>query len=155
MKNTIVTFIIASTFLAGTFLTGCQSSAEKVDDAQSKVVDAKQDLKEVQRKAAEDAQKAANAEEWRIFKAESEVKIKANETRIAELKDKMRTSGKTLGALYAENINALEQKNKAMQVRMDAYDKGQSDWASFKREFNHDMDELGQALKDFTVNNKK
>jgi len=30
-----------------------------------------------------------------------------------------------------------------------------SDWQSFKREFNHDMDELGHSLKDFTVDNKK
>jgi hypothetical protein len=38
---------------------------------------------------------------------------------------------------------------------MDTYEKKQSDWESFKREFNHDMDELGQALKDLTVDNKK
>ena len=31
----------------------------------------------------------------------------------------------------------------------------QSNWESFKREFNHDMDEIGQALKDLTVDNKK
>jgi hypothetical protein len=26
-------------------------------------------------------------------------------------------------------------------------------WDNFKREWNHDMDELGTALKDFTVRN--
>jgi hypothetical protein len=36
-----------------------------------------------------------------------------------------------------------------------AYDKNQTDWEKFKREFNHDMDELGKSLKDLTVNNKK
>jgi hypothetical protein len=30
-----------------------------------------------------------------------------------------------------------------------------SDWQSFKREFNHDMDELGNAFNNLTVNNKK
>lgn len=29
------------------------------------------------------------------------------------------------------------------------------DWESFKREFNHDVDELGQALKDLTVDNEQ
>jgi DNA-directed RNA polymerase subunit N (RpoN/RPB10) len=35
-----------------------------------------------------------------------------------------------------------------------AYEKSQSDWEAFKREFNHDMEELGKALKDLTVDNK-
>jgi hypothetical protein len=39
---------------------------------------------------------------------------------------------------------------------MDTYkNDANSNWQSFKREFKHDTDELGQALKDFTVNNKK
>jgi uncharacterized protein YeaO (DUF488 family) len=38
---------------------------------------------------------------------------------------------------------------------MDAYEKTQSDWEEFKREYNHDMEELGAALKDFRVNNRK
>jgi hypothetical protein len=42
-----------------------------------------------------------------------------------------------------------------MKARIDAYDKSQSDWESFKREFTHDMEGLGQALNDLTVNNKK
>jgi len=42
-----------------------------------------------------------------------------------------------------------------MRARLVAYEKSQSNWESFKREFNHDMDEIGQALKDLTVDNKK
>ena len=42
-----------------------------------------------------------------------------------------------------------------MNARIAAYDKSQSDWESFKREFSHDMDGLGQAINDLTVNNKK
>lgn len=30
-----------------------------------------------------------------------------------------------------------------------------SDWQSFKEEFKHDTDEIDQALKDLTVDNKK
>jgi hypothetical protein len=33
--------------------------------------------------------------------------------------------------------------------------KNQSDWVSFKREFNHDMDEIGKAFEDLTIDNKK
>ncbi len=146
---------VSTMFVASTFLTSCQSEAQKSETAQTKVQDAKADLKEAQTDAAVAAQKAATAEEWKVFKTDSEAKIKANEVRIAELKDKMKASGKTMDAVYAKNIDLLEQRNKDLKSRMDAYEKGQSDWESFKREFNHDMDELGVALRDLTVNNKK
>jgi hypothetical protein len=42
-----------------------------------------------------------------------------------------------------------------LQTRMDNYEHSKTDWESFKTEFNHDMEGLGQALKDVTVNNKK
>ena len=67
----------------------------------------------------------------------------------------MKKTGKVVDAVYAENIAVLEQKNRDMRARVDAYEKSQNGWDSFKREFDHDMDELGQALKDLTVNNKK
>jgi len=141
---------------AGVFFSSCQSSAQKSDTAEAKVMDAKQDLQEAQKDANIAAQKAVDAEEWKVFKADTELKIKDNDTRIAELKAKMKTSGKKLDAAYVESIDVLEQKNKDLKNRMDAYSNNtQSDWNSFKREFNHDMDELGKALKDLTVNNKK
>ena len=83
------------------------------------------------------------------------LKIKENEVRIAELKVKMKKPGKILDPLYEKKIEMLEQKNIDLKAKMEAYEKNQSDWESFKREFNHDMDELGSALKDLTVDNKK
>jgi chromosome segregation ATPase len=155
MKN--ITFIIAVTMMlmAGAGLTSCETSGQKVDNAKSDVQDAKQDLRDAQNDANAEAQKAAYAEEWRVFKLETNVKIQENENRIAELKAKMKNTGKTLDALYAKNVDALEQRNQELKARLSAYDKGQSDWESFKREFNSDMDGLGQAFSDLTVNNKK
>jgi len=50
----------------------------------------------------------------------------------------------------------LRKKNKRLKEKLDSYkNDADSDWHSFKREFNHDMDELGHSLKDFTVDNKK
>ena len=141
---------------AGMFFTSGESSAQKSDKADAKVLDAKQDLKEAQNDATVAAQKAASAEEWKVFKSEIDVKIKENDMQIAKLKAKMKSSGKKLDAVYVENIDVLEQKNKDLKNRLDAYGNNtQNGWDSFKREFNHDMDELGKALKDLTVNNKK
>jgi hypothetical protein len=118
------------------------------------VQDAKKDLNEAQKDANAIAQKAATAEEWRIFKSDSELKIKDNEIRIAELTVKMNKPGEIFDELYKKNIANLEQQNKDMKARLEAYEKSQTNWESFKREFNHDMDALGKALKDLTVNNK-
>ena len=155
MKNVIFMIAAVLALAAGTFVSSCDTPAQKVDKAETNLDDAKQDLKDAKSDANAEARKAALAEEWRVFKGEAEMKIKTNEARIAELKSKMKTSGKALDALYAKSVDALEERNKALQARIDAYGKGQSDWDVFKREFNHDMDGLGQAFTDLTVNNKK
>ena len=155
MKKYVFLFAVLLTVIAGFTFNGCESSAQKVNDAKTDVQDAKQNLKDVQNDANSEAQKAAYAEEWKIFKEETRVKILENETRIAELKTKMKTTGKTLDALYSKKVNDLEQRNQNLKKRLDAYDKGQSDWESFKREVNHDLEGLGQAFTDLTVNNKK
>lgn len=149
-------FTLALTMLiGGTIFTACQSSAQKQENADAKLQDAKEELKDVKQDANVEAQKEATAEEWTTFRNESQEKIWANEKQIAELKVKMNKPGKLLDAAYAKRIDSLEEKNKDLKRRMDAYEKSHSDWESFKREFNYDMDELGKALKDLTVDNKK
>ena len=155
MKKTIIAIAITSMIIAGSVFTSCKSPAQKEEDAQAKVQDAKQDLKDAQTDANTQAVKVATAEEWTAFKTESELKIRDNDVRIAELKVKMNKPGKVLDGIYEKRILALEKQNKDLQVRINTYDNNRSDWELFKREFNHDMDELGQALKDLTVKNTK
>jgi outer membrane murein-binding lipoprotein Lpp len=154
MKRTII-ILSATILMAGTIFTGCQSTAQKQDAAQAKVKDARQDLNEAKKDAYAIGQEVATAEEWATFRSESEVKIRDNEVRIAELNVKMKKPGQVFDELYAKKIANLELQNKEMRVRLIAYEKSQSNWETFKREFNHDMDELGKALKDLTVDNTK
>ena len=153
MKKSISTLALAAAFIVALFATGCQSSSQKADKAEDKVVNAKEDLMKAEAKAAELKLKAA--EEWKIFKAEAETKIGDNDRSIADLRDKMKVSGKKMSAEYSKSIDALEAKSKALRTKIDTYNTDTSDWEAFKREFNHDMDEFGQAFKDLTVNNKK
>lgn len=154
MKSLIINFVVALVILAHAMFTGCQSSASKMDSANDKVEEAREDLKDAQQDAHAEAVKLATAEEWTAFKTESDVKIKDNQIRIDELKVKMKKPGQTFDEMYAKSIENLEQKNRDLKTRIGAYETNQSDWESFKREFNHDMDEVGQALRDLTVNNK-
>ena len=154
MKKSIYTFAL-TTLIVGVITTGCQSSAQKEEAAKEEVTEAKEDLKEVQKDANAEAQKVANAEEWSAFKTETQTKIDNNEAKIAELKVKLKKPGKVLDPMYAARIEMLEQKNSELKTRINTYEANQSDWEKFKREYNHAMDELGQALKDFSVDNKK
>jgi hypothetical protein len=122
-----------------------------VDEAQEKVVDAKNNLTEAQKKANTEAE---NAAAWEAYKAEWEVIVHDNDQRIAELKAGMKQARKSIQVLYKENIVSLEKRNAALKARIAAYEKNQNNWESFKTEFDHDKNELDTALKDFNVNNK-
>lgn len=153
MKTQIFSIAIA-TLMVGIFFTSCETEAQREEAAEEKVQEAQEELDEATQEAKFAAQKTASAEEWRAFKADIEEEITKNENRIAELKTQLKKSGKTFDKAYSNRIDTLEQKNKDLRARLVTYESNQSDWESFKREFNHDMDELGKALNDLTVNNK-
>jgi hypothetical protein len=154
MKNKTVAAILALALITGS-LGSCQSPDEKAKAADNKVETAKEDLKTAKEEAVVASQKAVDAVEWKAFKEETELKISANETRILALKIDAKKAGKSMAPGYESRIDSLESQNKSMEARLANYDKGQTNWEVFKKEFNHDMDGLGKALKDFVVVNKK
>jgi len=116
---------------------------------------AKGDLIAAQEDANAATQVVATPEEWKTFRSESELKIRDNEIRIIELNVKLKKPGETFDARNEKKIAILELQNKDMKARLEAYEKIQSNWETFKREFNHDMVAIGDELKDLTVDNKK
>jgi chromosome segregation ATPase len=155
MNKSIFTLATAIMLMAGGIFTGCESNQEKVANAQENVRDAKQDLADVKKEAAEDAQNRANDEEWRVFKNDAEAQIRENEAQIARYKDERKTSGKATNVKYSNDLEALEKRNQDLKVRIDSYDRDRSNWESFKREFNHDMQAFGQAFKNLGQKNTK
>lgn len=147
MKRSILILTIA-TFVISSILTSCKPNTEKEHVAQDNI--------DTTKVAVTEAKRAATAEEWQQFKDAINVKIEENKTKIAELKLKIKETEKDIDNVYQKNIDTIEKKNKNLKAKLDSYKNDvDSDWQSFKREFNHDMDELGQSLKDFTVDNKK
>jgi hypothetical protein len=151
MKKSI--FMLA--ILAGTFFTSCKNNAEKEADAVEEVSDAKDDLNKVQDDVNKDAMTKANDVEWQTYKKEANKTIAENETRITELQMAMKKPGKTFDDNYKKSIDVLVEKNTALKTKIGDYENNQTDWDTFKREFDSDMSGLGQAFKDLTVNNKK
>ncbi len=154
MKKSIFTLAVTA-FIAGTIFTSCDSQAEKKEAAQENVQNAKEELNDVQNNANTEAKNQAKDEEWTAFKAETEKKIANNETRITNLKKVNQKTGKTFDTLFEKRIDVLEQRNKELKMRIDFYAKIREGWESFKREWNHDMDELGVSLNNVKADVKK
>ena len=155
MKKAIFFAALTIPLMAGIILTGYWSSTQKQKAAQTKMLYAKGDLITAQEDVNEVAQNVATSEEWKTFRSESELKIRDNEIRIAELNVKLKNPGEIPEARYEKKIAILELQNKDMKARLEAYEKIQSNWGKFKREFNHDMVAIGDELKDLTGENKK
>ena len=154
MKNILLTLSIAILMVSGSMV-GCQSPTEKKEAAEKDLQNAKEDLEKAQQAVADSLHRAATVEEYEAFKADAQIRINKNNERIAELRVKKSKPGKALDEYYESRISALEKRNRELKDKIDMYDRSHSDWAEFKREFNHDMDELGKAIDDLFVDNKK
>ncbi len=153
MKKTIFSLAIA-TIVAGTMITGCQSTTEKTENSNNQMQKSMNDDDGSQMESSTMTKDSIT--DYQKFKKESEEKISALEKSIAEFKVKISTAKKDTKAEYEKKLASLEQKNNELKKKLEDYkDDGQDNWSKFKSEFNHDMDELGKAFKDLTVNNVK
>lgn len=149
MKKFVYLFS-AITLITGSSLISCNNSAE--DGTTDN--DTKTDTVVIEEKTEAVTVKVATSEEWAAFKTDAEAKIEANEKRIAEIKVNMKKPGKLFDKMRAERIEALEQRNRDLRLKITAYETNKTDWDKFKEEFNHDMDELGKAIGDIFTDNK-
>lgn len=146
MKKIMIT-TVAGTLLTAAILTSCNSPAKKVENAQENVTEAKEDLAEASKEYREDMEK---------YRKETAEKIEANNKSLVEFNDRIKNQKMNAKADYKNRIAELERKNSDMKRRLDEYNSdGKANWEKFKTEFSHDMDELGKAFKDLTVNNVK
>ena len=153
MKKTILNLAL-TTFIAGTVLVGCQDATKKEAEAKENVENARADLDDAKDELSE-ARRAATEQEWKAFKDSTNATIAKNEVRIAEMKADLKNKGKSIDDQYAMKIKELEEKNKEIKGKVQMYQNdANSDWESFKEEYNHDMKDLGNSLKTFTVKNK-
>jgi molybdopterin converting factor small subunit len=128
-----------------TLFSDCSPASEK--NAESLADEIKEDLSET---------KEVYIEKYEDFKKEAERKIAENEIKINALKDQIKSENKKTKANVEKNLKDLEAKNQLFKDKLNNFkDEGEAKWETFKIEFNQDMDNLGQALKDFSENNIK
>jgi hypothetical protein len=150
MKKIILKLAVAL-FLPVTMLTSCQSAATKAENSGDKVQDARENVAEAKQELNQ-----ALIDSVMLFRKISDEKISKNEKTIAEFRVKIAKERKENRVRYEKNLAVLEQKNLDLKKKLAEYkEERNQDWNEFRTEFNHDMDELGKAFDDLTVNNVK
>lgn len=159
--------ILLSLSVIGMIAGGCNNSDKKVERAQEEVQDAKKDLAEAKQEQAHENAVAtertdmdhSNAEmsDYQKFKADMQAKINENQRQIDTMKVRMANEKKDKKDRFNKRIDKIEKENAELRARIENYpeEKDASKWDAFKREFNHDMDELGAAMKDIVTDNEK
>ena len=146
MKKTILTFTITGVIVAASLSVFGQEN-KTAKEARKDVAQSQKNLREA---------KTDSAADFKKFKKDAEEKISENQKKIAELKAKKSNDSKEVKEKYDKQVLALEQKNNELKKKIEASDNTQTSmWTSFKRGFNHDMVELGQAIKDLGTDKTK
>lgn len=145
MKKSILSFT-ATVFTFAFLLLSCSSPAEKVEKAENQVVEANDNLDSAIKNYQED---------MRAYRIETANRIAANEKEIADFNVKISNQKKETRATYLKKMTALEKKNMEMKNKLNNYkEDGNDKWKTFKAEFNKEMDDLGQSIKDLTTKDK-
>jgi hypothetical protein len=155
MKSSMFKITIYKALMAAIMLLGCNSFGQLSNNVPSDMQNFPGELIDSKNIGTTFQQTFVSPKEWRAYKQEVRQKIRSNEDRISDLKIKMRHSGNGMDVLYQARIESLEKQNNKLKNRIAKYKRNRSDWASFKREVDREMDDLGQAIKDFSIDSKK
>jgi hypothetical protein len=140
MKKSFILFGACALIIGLPFI-GCNSPAQKVDNAQTSVNEANADLVQANKDYL------ADIEKFREATADS---IAANNRSIVEFKARVAKEKKEARADYKKRISELEEENTDMKKRMDDFKAdGKDKWEAFKSAFNSDMHKLGVRFRRF------
>ncbi len=163
----ILNIIIACS--VGLFIASCQSHEQKADDAFEHVKEEKKVAKDggiseetaqqpilqetvpQETKKTEVVPKTVSQDEWSKFRAETEKKILANESKIKLIKATPGTSAKLL-----EELSSKEKDYNDLRRKLDEYNEDMKEaLGKFKVKINHEVSEISIDLNDLTIKNKK
>jgi hypothetical protein len=133
---------------ADAMLSGCNSAGKKAKDAGI-------ELERAQLALAESQKDSTLQADWMAFKGAAQSRISDNILKIAQLMAEKKYNGVLTNASYKNQIKDLEDRNLALKLRMDEYEKYNNNQEAFREDFNQDMDDLGKSLTAFTDKKSK
>jgi hypothetical protein len=127
--------------------TETEKKAEKVEEAEYKLVEAE---------AALDTARMDSAAEFSEFKKETERILAANEASINVLKTKIVDQKNELRATLNSDLEALEVENKKLKDKLQLFTLGTNEtWESFKASVNREKDKLNNSILEIAEKSKK
>ena len=164
MKTRIVSLTI-TTFMAGILLTSCgEKSKQDATEVKEDVIELNKDLTRGAINTAEEI-KIAVKQEWNKFKTVSEIAIENTEKEIKNLREKISKKNKNEREKLTKKLDELEQINIVLKDKLavrtrkfkentiEFNEKSKDIQKTFEREFDENMKELSNALKDIFKDN--
>jgi hypothetical protein len=147
MKKLILSIAMIA-FMAGTVSVSFGQEGVKPVKAEKKVVEPqKKVVVEPQKKVA--VTQTDSIADFQALTKASEIRFTENEKSIADLKLNNTSQDTVKKSAKSRDIDVLEQKNNSLREELVAYKTdGKTEWKTFKKEFNSDMDKLTGDIKD-------
>lgn len=141
MKYPVITFL-SLIIIAASALSGCKTKTEKMELAETSVINAEKDL---------EIAKSEVEAELRIFRAKTEKQIEGFNQGIKEIKQKIDAETDTeIKANLNKKLKAIENSHRELQSEMDNFKVSERDnWEEFKDNFAEKMHDLGNTLANF------
>ena len=131
--------ISCTAILTSVIFIACGSSSKNSKNAQKSALIKTQNLYTVNEKLTA---------EYRTYNEETASKISDNEKMIIYFKSKFTYMNSEDKASYEQRIIELGKKNNYMKEKMKEFSlEGKENWSDFKSEFNHEMNELENAIR--------
>jgi hypothetical protein len=151
--------------MAGILLTSCgEKSKQDATEVKEDVIELNKDLTRGAINAAEEI-KIAVKQEWNKFKTVSEIAIENTEKEIKNLREKISKKNKNEREKLTKKLDELEQINIVLKDKLavrtrkfkentiEFNEKSKDIQKTFEREFDENMKELSNALKDIFKDN--
>lgn len=165
MKPLVTLILILTTFVTLSFLSSCGDASKKnLENAGENLKEAGADLNKAAISANEEA-RIKSQQDWQKFKNEADSTILAFEKKIKETKVEIAKANNKNKAKLNSELEKMEQdlnekkeiliqKNAEFEADQQMFNESMvTKYESFRREFKHDNDELGTALKNLFRDN--
>ena len=150
MKKNILKHLTVSGFAKNTDLSNCEILENILNEAKGRLKLAKKDVKDAK-------QKLNQALEEVIIKIENKKKeIKETQSNLTDDAESSSVFNvENIKSKYDEAMVALELRKNKIKKKIEEYNaEGTENWDSFKDKLNHDLEELGTALRGFVTKSK-
>jgi len=145
-------YLTMITVMAGTILTSCgKTTKEDASAVKEDVTELNQDLLEGAKDTSVETNEAVHAD-WKKFEASAKIAIENTNSQINALRDKADELEKKNAEL---NEKLVKRGKEITEDVKEMSDSAKEEENKFEREFNHDMDEMGTAIKDLFKDNVK